>query len=172
MGRPAVSLPAPLVAKANEVLELCRLHGVMLATAESCTGGLVAAALTAIAGSSDVVERGFVTYSNQAKIDMLGVPGALIEAHGAVSAEVARAMAEGAVGHSRADVALSITGIAGPGGGSPTKPVGTVHIAAAQRGALTLHRACLFPGDRDSVRDQAAITALDLLIERICSFRR
>ncbi len=167
-----MSLPQALIHKANEVLELCKLHGVMLATAESCTGGLVAASLTAISGSSSVVERGFVTYSNQAKIEMLGVPGALIEAHGAVSAEVARAMAEGAVSHSRADVALSITGIAGPDGGTTAKPVGTVHIAAAGRGALTLQRAGLFPGDRDSVRDHSAIAALELLIERICSFRR
>ncbi len=167
-----MSLPADLTAKAGEVLELCRLHGVMLATAESCTGGLVAAALTAIPGSSSVVERGFVTYSNQAKSEMIGVPAALIEAHGAVSAEVARAMADGAILHSRADVSLSITGIAGPDGGTATKPVGTVHIAAAQRGALTLHRACLFQGDRDSVRRQAASAALDLLMERICAFRR
>jgi nicotinamide-nucleotide amidase len=167
-----MSLPDALTTKANEVLALCRRHGLMLATAESCTGGLVAAALTAIPGSSSVVERGFVTYSNQAKIEMLGVPAGLIEAHGAVSAEVARAMAEGAVSRSRADVSLSITGIAGPDGGTPAKPVGTVHIAAALRGALTLHRACLFVGDRDSVREQSAMMALELLIERICAFRR
>jgi len=167
-----MSLPEALTAKADDVLALCRQHGLMLATAESCTGGLVAAALTAIPGSSSVVERGFVTYSNHAKIEMLGVPGALIEAHGAVSAEVARAMAEGAVSHSRADVSLSITGIAGPDGGSASKPVGTVHIAAALRGTLTLHRACLFAGDRESVREQSALVALDLIIERICSFRR
>jgi len=167
-----MSLPPALTAKAGEVLELCRLHGVMLATAESCTGGLVAAALTAIPGSSSVVERGFVTYSNQAKTEMLGVPEALIEGHGAVSAQVARAMAEGALAHSRADISLSITGVAGPDGGTAAKPVGTVHIAAAQRGALTLHRACLFPGDRDAVREQSAIAAMDLLMERVCSFRR
>ena len=167
-----MSLPEALTAKAGEVLELCRLHGVMLATAESCTGGLVAAALTAIPGSSSVVERGFVTYSNQAKTEMIGVPEALIEAHGAVSAQVARAMAEGAVAHSRADIGLSITGIAGPDGGTAAKPVGTVHIAAAQGGALTLHRACLFQGDRDSVREQSALAVLELAMERICSFRR
>ena len=167
-----MSLPAELILKANEVLELCRLHGVTLATAESCTGGLVAAALTAIPGSSSVVERGFVTYSNQAKTEMLGVPAALIEAHGAVSADVARAMAEGAVARSRADLGLSITGIAGPDGGTATKPVGTVHIAAAQSGALTLHRPCLFAGDRDAVREQSALAAMDLLMERICGFRR
>ena len=167
-----MSLPAALVAKASEVLELSRLHGVTLTTAESCTGGLVAAALTAIPGSSSVVERGFVTYSNQAKTEMLGVPEEMIEAHGAVSAQVARVMAEGALAHSRADISLSITGVAGPDGGTATKPVGTVHIAAAQRGALTLHRACLFPGDRDAVREQSALAAMDLLMERVCSFRR
>jgi nicotinamide-nucleotide amidase len=162
-----MSLPAALTGKASEVLELCLLHGVKLATAESCTGGLVASALTAIPGSSRVVERGFVTYSNQAKNGMLGVPEALIEAYGAVSAEVARAMAEGALIHSAADVSLSITGIAGPDGGTPGKPVGTVHIAAAQRGAVTLHRACHFEGDREEVREQAAMTAMELIIERI-----
>ena len=167
-----MSLAAALTAKAGEVLELCRLHGVTLATAESCTGGLVAAALTAIPGSSSVVERGFVTYSNQAKTEMLGVPEEMIEAHGAVSAQVARVMAEGALANSRADISLSVTGIAGPDGGTATKPVGTVHIAAAQRGALTLHRACLFPGDRDAVREQSALAAMDLLMERVCSFRR
>lgn len=167
-----MSLPVSLTGKAGEVLELCLLHGVTLATAESCTGGLVAASLTAIPGSSRVVERGFVTYSNKAKNSMIGVPEALIEHHGAVSAEVARAMAEGALIHSDADVSLSITGIAGPDGGTPTKPVGTVHIAAAQRGAVTLHRACLFGGDRESVREQSALAAMELIIERICSFRR
>ena len=167
-----MSLPASLTGKAGEVLELCLLHGVTLAMAESCTGGLVAAALTAIPGSSRVVERGFVTYSNQAKNSMLGVPEALIEHHGAVSAEVARAMAEGALIHSDADVSLSITGIAGPDGGTATKPVGTVHIAAAQRGAVTLHRACRFDGDRDAVREQSTLAAMDLVIERVCSFRR
>jgi nicotinamide-nucleotide amidase len=170
MGGNAVSLSEALIVKATEVLDLCRLHGVMLVTAESCTGGLVAAALTAISGSSSVVERGFVTYSNQAKSEMLGVPEALIAAHGAVSAEVARAMAEGALIHSHADVSVSITGIAGPGGGTADKPVGTVHVAAAQRGGDTLHRPCLFAGDRDAVRQQSALAAMELMIERICSF--
>jgi nicotinamide-nucleotide amidase len=167
-----VSLPLSLVGKAGELLELCLQHRVSLATAESCTGGLVAAALTAIPGSSRVVERGFVTYSNQAKSSMLGVPEAMIENHGAVSADVARAMAEGALIHSGAAVSLSITGIAGPDGGTPGKPVGTVHIAAAQRGAITLHRACHFDGDRDAVREQSAVAAMELAIERITSFRR
>jgi nicotinamide-nucleotide amidase len=172
MASPAVSaLPAGLMAKAEELLQLCLLHGVTLTTAESCTGGLVAASLTAIPGSSRVVERGFVTYSNRAKSEMIGVPEALIDSFGAVSAEVARAMAEGALIQSHADVSLSITGIAGPDGGTPSKPVGTVHIAAAQRGAVTLHRAYHFAGDRDAVREQSTAAAMDLLAERICAFR-
>ncbi|MGE5545359.1 MAG: CinA family protein [Solirubrobacterales bacterium] len=136
-----------------------------IATAESCTGGMVAAALTAIAGSSAVVERGFVTYSNAAKTEMLGVPAALIERHGAVSEEVARAMAAGALAHSRADVAVAITGIAGPGGGSEGKPVGLVHFAAAARTGAVLHRRMVFAGDREAVRRQAALTALALALE-------
>src|SRR5262252_10402996 len=108
---------------AEAVLAACRRKGMKLATAESCTGGLVAAALTAIAGSSDVLERGFVTYSNEAKSELLGVPPEIIAAHGAVSAETAAAMAEGAVARAPVDLAISITGIAGPGGATPSKPV-------------------------------------------------
>ena len=148
---------------AAEVLSTARTRELTIATAESCTGGLVAAALTAIAGSSAVVDRGFVTYSNQAKAEMLGVPPDLIAAHGAVSEAVARAMAEGALAHSQADRSVAITGIAGPGGGSADKPVGTVHFAAARRDGATIAQAHLFQGDRDAVRLQAAITALDLL---------
>jgi nicotinamide-nucleotide amidase len=111
-----------------------------LATAESCTGGLIAAVLTEVAGSSDVFERGFVTYSNAAKTDLLGVPAGLIEQHGAVSEAVARAMAAGALEHSRADLAVSVTGVAGPGGGTVLKPVGLVHLAAARRGGPVIHR--------------------------------
>lgn len=151
--------------EAADLLELCRRDGLMVATAESCTGGLVAAALTAVAGSSDVVERGFVTYSNHAKAEMLGVPMALIDAHGAVSEPVARAMAEGALAHSRAHLAVAITGIAGPGGGSAEKPVGLVHFAAARRDAPTLVRHHVFAGDRDGVRAQAVRTALELLAQ-------
>ncbi len=131
-----------------------------LATAESCTGGLIAAACTAVAGSSDWFERGFVTYSNAAKVETLGVGAALIAAHGAVSGEVARAMATGALLHSHADVAVAVTGIAGPGGATPGKPVGTVWLAWAQRGSpaqaelLTLH------GDRGAVREQTVLHAL------------
>lgn len=148
---------------AEEVLVTARRAGLKLATAESCTGGLVAGALTDIAGSSDVVERGFVTYSNQAKFDLLGVPVELLIAHGAVSEPVARAMAEGAVAHSAADVAVAVTGIAGPGGGSATKPVGLVHLACARKGADTLHERRIFTGDRAAVRMAAVRAALKLV---------
>lgn len=150
---------------AVDLLKLCKRRGLMIATAESCTGGLVAAALTAIPGSSAVIERGFVTYSNEAKAEMLGVPMALIDSHGAVSEAVARAMAEGALARSRADLAVSITGIAGPDGGSADKPVGLVHFAAARHDGTTLARHHVFGGDRDAVRAQAVSTALALLQE-------
>jgi nicotinamide-nucleotide amidase len=127
------TFPPDLIAEASALLDGFRKRGLKLATAESCTGGLVAGLLTEIAGSSDVVERGFVTYSNAAKHELLGVPEAMLAAHGAVSAPVARAMAEGALAHSSADVAVSVTGVAGPGGGSAEKPVGLVHFAAACR---------------------------------------
>jgi len=119
----------------------------MLTSAESCTGGLIAACLTEVPGSSDVFERGFVTYSNKAKQELLGVPAEMLDQHGAVSEQVARAMAEGALEHARADIALAVTGIAGPAGGSAAKPVGLVHIACARRGHPTIHRKCTF-GDR------------------------
>jgi nicotinamide-nucleotide amidase len=157
-------LPAELTDLAVRVLKAAEARGERLATAESCTGGLAAAALTAIPGSSNVVDRGFVTYSNEAKAEMLGVPPALIAAHGAVSREVAEAMAEGAVRHSRADRAVAVTGIAGPGGGSVEKPVGLVHFAVARRDGPTRHLRRVFGGDRDSVRLQAALTALELLL--------
>jgi nicotinamide-nucleotide amidase len=128
-----------LLAEARALLDLCRAKRLTIATAESCTGGLVAATLTEIAGSSDVVERGFVTYSNEAKTAMLGVPTDLIARFGAVSRETSEAMVQGALAHSPADLAVSITGIAGPGGGSPGKPVGLVHFAAAARGGALVH---------------------------------
>ncbi|SAK83886.1 CinA domain-containing protein [Caballeronia hypogeia] len=136
----------------------------MLATAESCTGGMVAAAITDIAGSSAWFERGFVTYSNLAKTEMIGVPAATIEQHGAVSELVARAMAEGALRNSRAQVSVSITGVAGPAGGSEAKPVGTVCFGWSNRlhtGVETQH----FKGDREQVRTQAATHALRKLLE-------
>ena len=129
-----------LLREAENLLEACRTRKLKLATAESCTGGLIAALLTEIPGSSDVVERGFVTYSNEAKNEELGVPADLIAAHGAVSEPVARAMAEGALTHSHADLAVSVTGVAGPGGGSAAKPVGLVHLGLARRGAPALHQ--------------------------------
>lgn len=151
-----------LIDVADAVLIACRKRQWMAATAESCTGGMVAAALTEIAGSSDVVNRGFVTYTNEAKHEMIGVPMALFESVGAVSEEVARAMAEGARVTAGVDVALGITGVAGPGGGSAEKPVGLVHIAAASSDE-TMHERCLFDGDRHAVRLAAAIKALEMM---------
>ena len=129
-----------LASEAAELLAACRARGLKLASAESCTGGLIAAILTEVPGSSDVFERGFVTYSNRAKTDMLGVPADVIALHGAVSREVALAMAAGAIGRSEAAIAVAVTGVAGPGGGTAEKPVGLVHLAAARRGASSLHR--------------------------------
>ena len=156
--------PDDILEAAAALLASCRARGLTLATAESCTGGLVAAALTAIPGSSDVVERGFVTYSNLAKSEMLGVPADLIARVGAVSEAVARAMAEGALAQSRADIAIAVTGIAGPGGGSAEKPVGLVHIACARRDGETHHAECRF-GDvgRDGVREASLRRALEIM---------
>jgi nicotinamide-nucleotide amidase len=148
------------------VLDACRGASLRVATAESCTGGMVAAALTDVAGSSDVVDRGFVTYSNEAKAEMLGVPMPLIEEHGAVSEPVARAMAEGAIARSRADLAVGITGVAGPGGGTAEKPVGLVHFASARRGGDTRTEHHVFEGDRAAVRRASALRALEMLLER------
>lgn len=151
---------------AEALLEVCRSRGIMLATAESCTGGLIAAALTAIAGSSDVVDRGFVTYSNEAKSELLGVDMALIEAHGAVSEPVARAMVEGAIARSRAQVAVSVTGVAGPAGGSPEKPVGTVWFGWSVGGQVRSERR-RFEGDRAAVRAATVRYALQTLAELV-----
>jgi nicotinamide-nucleotide amidase len=157
-----------LLALAAETLAAARARHRRIATAESCTGGLVAGCLTEIAGASDVVERGFVTYSNEAKTELLGVPAGLIDAHGAVSAEVARAMAEGALAHSRADSAVAITGIAGPGGGSAQKPVGLVHFALAARRAPTLHLERRYgEKPRAAIRLAAVEDALALLLRRL-----
>ena len=142
-----------------------RARGSKIATAESCTGGLIAAACTAVAGSSDWFERGFVTYSNEAKTESLGVPMALIEAHGAVSAEVARAMAVGALRHSHADLAVAVTGIAGPGGATPGKPVGTVWLALAQARSDVHTELLTLAGDRAAIRTQTVHRALQRLLE-------
>jgi nicotinamide-nucleotide amidase len=159
--------------RAQAVLETFRARKLMAATAESCTGGLVVGALTEIAGSSDVVDRGFVTYSNAAKQAMLGVPADTLERHGAVSRETAEAMAQGAVRNSDAHIAVAITGIAGPGGGSADKPVGLVHFAAAGRDGQVLHREHRF-GDigRATVRERSVIEALDMLLALAGSYAR
>lgn len=160
--------PDDIVALAHEVLNAARAQGVMVVTAESCTAGLVAAALTVAAGSSDVVERGFVTYSNAAKAEMLGVEPEVIEREGAVSEAVARAMVAGALARSHAGLAVSITGIAGPGGGSPLKPIGLVHFGVARGGEPTVHLEQKF-GDlgREAVRLASVRTALNLLLDAL-----
>lgn len=156
--------PPHLIERAESFLSLCRARELKVVTAESCTGGLVAALLTDIAGSSDVFDRGFVTYSNSAKSDCLGVHAALIERVGAVSREVANAMAQGALARSRAGVAVAITGIAGPGGGSDTKPVGLVYIAARSRTGAATVREFRFPGEgRERIRLAAIAAALDVM---------
>lgn len=142
-------------------------RGEWLAAAESCTGGWLAQSVTAIAGSSTWFDRGFVTYSNAAKVDMLGVPESTLERHGAVSEAVARAMAQGVLTHSRADWSVAITGIAGPGGGSPEKPVGTVCFAWARKDGGCEAQSCLFSGDRAAVREQSVRYALNGLIDRV-----
>jgi nicotinamide-nucleotide amidase len=149
--------------EAAGLLALLRARGQMIATAESCTGGLIATALTHVPGSSDVVDRGFVTYSNAAKTEMLDVSASLIERVGAVSEDVARAMAEGALRHSRADITVSVTGIAGPGGGSADKPVGLVWFGLARRGAATVTLRRVFAGDRAAVRAQTVAQAFALV---------
>ena len=152
------------LALAENVLAACRTRGWRVATAESCTGGLVAASLTAIAGSSDVVERGFVPYSNKAKTELLGIPPDTIAQHGAVSAETAAAMAKGAVARAGVDLAVSVTGVAGPRGGTPEKPVGLVYLGIATRDAVARVERRIFPGDRTQIRDAALRCALELLL--------
>lgn len=153
-------------ALSRSLLDLCRMRKFKIATAESCTGGLVAAALTEVPGSSDVVDRGFVTYSNEAKHAMLSVETAKLETFGAVSKEVAIAMAFGALEHADVDLAVAITGIAGPGGSTPGKPVGLVHFAVAARdGRITHHEQRFGAIGRSSVRHQSVIEALKMLIE-------
>ena len=161
-------LPQDIEAIAEAVVRQTEAKGLMIATAESCTGGLVSGALTAIAGSSAVLDRGFVTYSNEAKVEMLDVDSDLLASFGAVSESTARAMAEGAVARSRASIAVSVTGIAGPGGGSPQKPVGLVHFAAHGPNGQTVHLEKRF-GDigRDAIRLESVRTALGLLTDAV-----
>jgi nicotinamide-nucleotide amidase len=151
-------------ALAEKVLAACRQRGWTLATAESCTGGMVAAALTSIAGASDVFERGFVTYTDRAKSELLGIDAALIKEHGAVSAETAAAMAAGALAKAPVDLAVSITGIAGPSGGSAEKPVGLVYFGLAVRGGAVVTEKKILGGDRDGIRYAATLRALELLL--------
>ena len=151
---------------ARAVFDALRARSATMKSAESCTGGMIAAAMTDIPGSSAVFERGFVTYSNEAKADMLGVDPALIAKHGAVSEPVALAMARGALAHSAADLAVSVTGIAGPDGGSADKPVGLVHFAAARREASIRHDRVIFPDTgRAGIRRAAAAHALRMLLD-------
>lgn len=152
---------------AQQIVATASARGLMLATAESCTGGLVSAAITAIPGSSAVLDRGFVTYSNEAKVEMLGVSLESLSVHGAVSQAVAVAMAEGAVTNSRATVSVSVTGVAGPGGGSVDKPVGLVHFAASGAKGV-IHRVERF-GDlgRDGIRQASVRVALEMLADRL-----
>lgn len=151
----------------SELSQKLRARGLMIATAESCTGGMIGAAITDLAGSSDVFDRGFITYSNDAKQEMLGVDHATLRDHGAVSAETAAAMVTGALRHSRAGIAIAVTGIAGPGGGSIEKPVGTVYIGYALRDkpCVTTHH--VFHGDRNAVRQQAVEAAIQHLLQAI-----
>lgn len=153
---------------AADIINDAQRNGIKIVTAESCTGGLVSAALTDIAGSSTVFDRGFVTYSNESKIALLGVCEQTLDQHGAVSEHVARAMAEGALRNSMADLSIAITGIAGPGGGSEAKPIGLVHFASARKDLTTRHAVEYF-GDvgRAQVRDRALHKALDMLRERL-----
>ncbi len=159
-----------ILAKASRVSDACRAAKVMIVTAESCTGGLLTGALTAIPGSSDVLDRGYITYSLHGKIEMIGVPAQMLAEHGAVSEAVARAMAGGALARSRphAQLAVAITGVAGPGSASPAKPAGLVYLAAAQEGKGVIGECCEF-GDigRDKVRLASVEAALDLILKRL-----
>ena len=158
----------PFEALAREVLEACRDHGIMLATAESCTGGMIIGALTDIAGSSDVVDRGYVTYSNDAKMEMLGVSETTLRRHGAVSLETALEMAAGALANSRAGIALSVTGIAGPAGGSAQKPVGLVWLGLAMEGyGPSAERRLFEDRGRAFIRNESVRTALELALSAL-----
>jgi nicotinamide-nucleotide amidase len=160
----------PFEALARAVLDACRQRGMMLATAESCTGGMIAAALTDIAGSSDVVDRGFVTYSNAAKMEMLGVSRTTLDTHGAVSRETASEMAAGALARSQAGIALAVTGIAGPGGGSPAKPVGLVWFGLAMTGREPVAERRLFDDrGRAFIRRETVRTALEMALNALGS---
>ena len=161
-----MKLPDDIASLAAETVAALKNAGLTIATAESCTGGLITGALTSVSGSSDVVYGGFVTYANEAKIAMIGVPFGMLREHGAVSEQVAIAMADGALTAAGTHVALAVTGIAGPGGGSDDKPVGLVHLAVATEDGTT-HLRKVFPGNRDEVRHATVIAALRLLLQAI-----
>lgn len=161
-----MKLPDDIASLAAETVAALKNAGLTIATAESCTGGLITGALTSVSGSSDVVYGGFVTYANEAKIAMIGVPFGMLREHGAVSEEVAIAMADGALTAAGTHVALAVTGIAGPGGGSDDKPVGLVHMAVATEDGTT-HLRKVFPGNRDEVRHATVVAALTLLLQAI-----
>ena len=155
-----------LLEATDKLLLLCHKSGLRLATAESCTGGLIAGCMTEIPGASNVLERGFIAYSNESKTALLGVSQALLETEGAVSKEVASAMAEGAIEAADVDLSIAVTGVAGPGGDTKEKPVGLVHMAAAARGAVTLYERYYFKGGRAEVRMQAVHAAIALLAKQ------
>lgn len=157
-------LPSDLLAAARQLVEAYTAQGKKIVTAESCTGGLIGAAITSIAGASAVLERGFITYSNESKTELLGVDPEILSHFGAVSAQTAEAMAQGALEYSLADAALSVTGIAGPGGGTALKPTGTVFFGLATREGALFHMQELFEGDRDAVRHRAALRGMELLL--------
>lgn len=159
-----MKLPDDIASLAAETIAALRAKGITVVTAESCTGGLIAGALTAVPGSSEVVYGGFVTYANEAKIGMIGVPYAMLKQYGAVSRHVAEAMAEGALGTAGTHVAIAVTGIAGPDGGTAEKPVGLVHFGLATIDG-TQHVQHVFPGNRDEVRHATVVTALNMLLE-------
>ena len=152
---------------AEQVIVTCRNQGIYLATAESCTGGLIAGCITSVSGSSDILNQGFITYANIAKARILGVSEDVLAKQGAVCEDVARAMAEGALSPDMADIAVSVTGIAGPGGGSKEKPVGLVHMAVAKTGEDTLHERHVFKGNRNDVRLQTVEAALKLVLKAL-----
>lgn len=158
---------AVLRERVRALLENARKQQVLFVTAESCTGGLVGSMLTSVGGSSDVVEGGFITYSNYQKEHALGVDPVLFERFGAVSEEVAIAMAEGALSHSRAHISVAVTGIAGPDGGTPEKPVGLVHVATAKLGDRVVHERCFFEGARNEIQFRASEQAIGMLFERV-----
>ena len=156
-----------LIGLAEDVISACKKNNLQLATAESCTGGLIAGCLTAVSGASDVLHYGYVTYTNQAKINLLGVSASVLGEHGAVSELVSKTMAGGAIRSGDANIAVSVTGIAGPDGGSDEKPVGLVHIAVARIDCETLHERHLFEGDRETIRLQTIAAALELLLSQV-----